>query len=351
MKKLLTLLIIITLITGIFFIYEYQTNAGSKQKRLPARSPISVKVVPAQQKEIMQTIESIGTAKAFESVTITANVTEYVRKLYFDDGHTVKQGDILVELSSQEEKSRLQEAKAKLLEAQQQYDRITNLLKKSFSAKSEYDTQKANLESAKAQVDQYQSQLNDRVIKAPFDGILGFRQISVGTLLEPGDAVVTLDMINQLKVDFAIPEKLLTKIKKNQSFLAKSIAYPKAHFNGHIETIDARLDEASRSIMVRGIIDNQALKLKPGMLLKIELPIGKQSIIKIPESALLAQGKQRFIFIVKAGKAIKRNIKVIRRRGNEVDVGGDVHAKDLVVCEGAFKLRSGQEVTVVHAHQ
>lgn len=343
----LTIIFLLIILATAWWLKPNSSRPGSRQQS----QPVVVEVTPASQKVVMNTIEAIGTAKAFESVTISANVTEYVRKLHFNDGDNVEEGDLLVEMATQEEKSRLDEAKAKLLQAQQQYDRIKDLLKKSFSAKSEYDSQKAALDSAKAQVAQINSQLADRSIKAPFGGVLGFRQISVGTLLEPGDAVVTLDMIQPLKIDFTIPEKLLAKVKPGQPFKVFSIAYPDEIFKGKIETINPRLDAASRSISIRGIIENKTLKLKPGMLLKVKLPLGKKRYITVPEESLLAQDKQRYIFVVIDGHAKKRDVKVVKRRGDLVDVTGDLTTGEAVVSKGAFKLKDGQEVRINHAHQ
>ena len=272
------------LLLACFAYYFYKQSVVYEIPSKPKRH-VSVSVVLLKYETITPDIEAIGSTKAFESVTISANITEFVRKIHFNDGDSVKKGDVLVELESEEEKAQLVSAKARLIEAKLHYKRTLKLLKDRYSAQSEHDTREADLKSAKAQLDQMQAKLKDRIIRAPFSGILGFRQISEGTLLEPGDKIVTLDMLQPIKVDFSLAERYLSQIYKGQPFIAYSVAYPDKVFKGKIATIRSRIEEQTRTVMVRGVIDNQLNQLKPGMLLKINIPLSPKKVLVIPEQA------------------------------------------------------------------
>lgn len=323
----------------------------SRPSERPAPSVTVVDVQPMITQTVPKTLEAIGTARAYESVTISANVTEYVEALHFEDGDQVKKGALLVELNTAEERARLAEAQARLHEANLHYERLKNLLKQNFSAQSEYDAQKAKLEAAKAKLDQINTMIHERKINAPFDGILGFRQLSEGALVQPGDPIVTLDMIQPIRVDFTVAEQYVNQIQVGKLFQATSVAFPGTVFEGKITTILVRVDEQTRSASVRGLIPNEPLKLTPGMLLNITLTLASESVTTIPEEALLAEDGQRYVFTLHPGQTrVKRQpVVLISRREGVVDVKNGLDPRAMIVTQGAFKLQDGQEVIVRHA--
>ncbi|KTD33874.1 efflux RND transporter periplasmic adaptor subunit [Legionella israelensis] len=327
--------------------YFYFAN-GLSDKDGKAPSPIVVHAVPVKTRTVENFIEAIGTTRAFESVTITVNVTEYIKQLFFEDGDIVKKGDVLVELETSEEKAQMMEAQARLEEARVQFERFGKLSKRDFLSKSEHDAQKATLDSAAARVEQIKSMMADRTLKAPFDGLLGFRRVSKGTLVEPGDEIVTLDKIQPLKIDFSLPERYLANLHKGQGFTARSIAYKGKLFTGTISTINPRIDEQARAVLLRGLLNNEQLLLKPGMLLHIKLPLGHEKVLTVPEEALLAQGMERYIFIVDKNdnKARKINVKLLKRHERWLDIEAQVPTDSWIITDGAFKLREGQLVDV-----
>lgn len=331
----------------------YLTTVRNDTQQQTARPPSPVEVTPPVKRMIAEKLEAIGNARPYESVTLSANVTEYIKRLHFEDGDQVKKGDLLVELETAEEKAQLAEAKARLLEANQHYARIKNLLKKDFSAQSEYDMQKANVESAKAQVLQIEAIIADRNITAPFDGVLGFRLVSEGTLIESGDNIATLDMIAPLRIDFTVPEHYLQKLYEGQPFSANTVAYPSKTFNGKVQTINARIDEASRAVTLRGVISNKRLLLKPGMLLHIVLKLSEQEAWVLPEQALQAKEDKRYVYVVPKGetKAKRVDITLIRRDGPEILVKAPLKKTDRVIIKGGFKLQDHQEVLIQNVAQ
>lgn len=340
-----SLLIVLALL---FAAYVYlMGRAQDKGDRQPP--PVAVHAVPVKTKLVENFIEAVGTTRAFESVTITANVTEHVSELFFEDGNIVHKGDVLVELETSEERAQLIEAEARVHEAQLQLERTDKLSRRDFLSKSEHDAQVAALESARARLEQVKSLIEKRTLRAPFDGLLGFRRISKGTLVEPGDEIVTLDKIQPLKIDFSLPEQYLAKVSKGQVFTAQSIAYTDQVFKGEVSTVHPRIAEETRAVLLRGLLGNEQLLLKPGMLMQLKLPMGEETVLSIPEEALLAQGMQRYIFILdQEKKARKIVVKLLNRREHLVDIQAEIPADSWVITDGAFKLSDGQSVDVQH---
>lgn len=348
-KRIFLMLLSGFLLLGLMALFFFYGLSRSPEHLAP--SAIVVDVRPIIKRTVPKTLEATGTARAYESVTISANVTEYVKTLHFEDGEEVKKGRLLVELNAAEEQALLAEAQARLHEADLHYERLKKLLKQNFSAQSEYDAQKANLESAKAKLDQIQTMIDERNIKAPFDGILGFRQVSEGALVEPGDQIVTLDMIQPIRIDFTVSEQYLSQIQVGELFKATSVAFPGEVFEGKIATILVRIDEQTRAASIRGLIPNEHLKLKPGMLLNVTLTLASEDVMTIPEEALLAEEDQRYVFVLQPGETkVKRHpVVLVGRRGGLVDIKNGLDPKSMVVTQGAFKLKDGQEVMVQHA--
>lgn len=339
-------IVLVTTLLGWFYIARTKNPSLSLSKP-PA---VSVSVTPFESKKYTPMIEAIGTARAFESVVISVNVTEFVEKVHFKDGQYVKKGAPLITLGKDEEQAQLMRIKAQLGEAKAQFERTKKLIKKNYSARSEYDLREATMKAAAAQLQEINAKINDRIITAPFSGILGFRQVSEGALLEPGDSIVTLDMIKPLKVDFTLAEHLLSKIKIGQTFQVESIAYQDHTFKGTISAVATRLDEQSRSVKVRGIIANKKQQLKPGMLLKIRIPLKAKRAMIIPEQALLSHGDTRYIFAVKNNIAYKIPIEIIQRNQGQLIIRAKIPKKSMLVIDGGFKLKPGMKVDTQDAN-
>lgn len=290
-------------------------------------------------------IEALGTARANESVTLTAKVNETVVRVEFDSGDLVEAGQVLVDLSGRVELAGLEEARAALQEAEQQYRRQQQLAEQKVIAASQLDTQRAARDAARARMDAIRARLADRVITAPFAGVLGLRQVSPGTVLSPGDPIATLDDISVIKLDFSVPEAFLSALLPGQDVRAASVAWPGEVFRGTVRTLDSRVDPVTRSVMVRAELPNPERKLRPGMLLTVEVVQPPRQTLAVPELALVQIGQQAFVFRVD-GKGVARQVPVragARRRG-EVEIVDGLATGDRVVVEGTVKLRDGLEV-------
>lgn len=291
------------------------------------------------------TIEALGTAQANESVTLTAKVTETVNAVNFADGQFVRAGHVLVDLSGGAEAAQLREEQAAFQEAQQQLDRQSGLVEKGTIARSQLDTQVAARDAAKARMDTIRARLADRVITAPFDGVLGFRRVSQGTLVSPGTEIATLDDIRTIKLDFPVPETFLANVASGQDIVAQSAAWPGVDFGGVVRAVDSRVDPVTRAVTVRAEIANPDAQLRPGMLLAVRLLKPPREALALPELALVQVGSRSYVYKVDGANKVEQvEVKIGARRRGEVEVTEGVVAGDRIVVEGTVKLRSGATI-------
>ena len=254
--------------------------------------------------------------QANESVTITAKVTDAIRQVRFEDGDFVAAGDVLVELTNEEQTALLAEAEANVQDTLRQFSRLQDLLDQGSVPVSDVDEARARLNGARARYQAVVARLDDRLIRAPFGGILGFRQVSAGTLITPGTPITTLDDVSIIKLDFAIPEVYLGVVQPGLALTAASAAFPGREFPALVRTIGSRVNPVTRAVPVRAHIDNPEALLRPGMLLTVELKTSSRDALMVPETALQQRGAETFVYLVDDGKAAMTAIDLgIRRDG------------------------------------
>ncbi len=311
--------------------------------------PVSVIVTGARLENYADRLEALGTLTANESVALTATVTETVSVVHFDDGDRVEKGQTLVEMTSSEEHAQLEEARATVNEARRQYERIRSLEASGTAAKSVLDERKREWETARARLAGIESRLADRLLKAPFAGVLGLRDLSVGALVQPGDLVTTLDDDSVMKLDFQVPGTRLDMLRPGLTVNATSLAYADHRFEGTVKSVNSRIDPVTRSVRVRAIIPNPDRLLKPGMLMLVELLYNPREALIIPEEALIPLGTKQFVFVVDesdGNKAVEKEIRIGSRRPGTVEVLDGLQAGDKVISHGSLKLRPGQAVKI-----
>lgn len=323
-------------------VYLYIPKEMVEQVRAESATKVIAQQIELEKFEVV--IEALGTAKANESVMITTQTSDIVQKIHFDDSDVVKKGQLLLELDDQEEKARLAALNVTLEEAQRQLKRITNLAKSNVASEQLLDEQQARVKELKSQVTVSRTQLNQLQVKAPFDGVLGLRQVSIGALVRPGDNITTLDDLHTIKVDFEIAESHLASLAIGQLIRATSVAYPGEIFTGKIASIGSRVDASTRAIQIRAKIENQNLKLRPGMLLQIILQKQVLETLVIPESALVPVEDKQFVFVVKEDTATRVQVEVGRRKPGKVQVLAGIVEGDIVVTQGTLKLRDDSKV-------
>lgn len=331
---------------GALLAYLYWPNAVEEQRKKRPDTPVVVEEVNLQSFPIL--LEALGTARANEALTITAQETDIVAEILFDDGALVKKDQVLVRLNAKEEQARFNELKINLKEAKRQLLRIKDLAKENAASAQLLDEQQAEVDAFRAQLQVAQSQLTDRVIVAPFDGVLGLREVSIGALVRPGDTITTLDDLHLIKVDFSVAEEHLASVALNQLVTAKTVAYPGQEFTGEITHIAARIDPATRSLQARAVINNQDLKLRPGMLLQIVVQKQNLSTLVVPETALVPVGDKQFVYVVGAENKVKQTEVLLgERKPGFAQVLEGIKEGDNIVTQGTLRLRDGATVKVV----
>jgi len=307
-----------------------------------------VRVAAVDYGTLLDSVEAIGTANANESLTLTAKVTDTVSRVDFDDGDYVEAGDVLVQLTNREEEAQLAEAQANLTDAEAQLRRVANLADQDLLPDSELDAARSRADATQARLDSVVARLSDRLIRAPFGGVLGFRQISPGTLLQPNTPITTLDDISVIKLDFTVPETFLGAMHEGASVLARSASYPGREFQGVVRSVGSRVDPVTRAIQVRAHVPNEDAALRPGMLLMVDVVMTERSALVVPENAVYQIQDRAYVYVVGDDLvARERMIGTGERRFGSVEVLSGLEAGERIVIEGIVKLRDGAAVRLM----
>ena len=318
-----------------------QGGAGGRSS-----GPVPVVVETVREQDWTDSLRALGTVHAREAVTITAKVSETVQQVHFDSGQQVARGAPLVTLSGQQQLAALASAEAAAKEADRLYVRQEQLASQQLIARASLDAQRATRDAARAQVAQIRANLSDRVIRAPFAGVLGIRQVSPGALVTPGTAIATLDDIARVYVDFPVPETELAEVAPGQALSGRVGAYGERGFDGIVATVSARLDAASRAATVRGDFANPDRALKPGMLVEVSLARGTRPALVVPEIAVQQIGSETFVWRVKADDTVeKADVVVGGRVPGKVMLKEGVKGGERIVTEGVGKVQAGAKVS------
>ncbi|MFS8137724.1 MAG: efflux RND transporter periplasmic adaptor subunit [Thermomonas sp.] len=316
-------------------------GSGARGEDKPV--PVTTEVV--QPREFSDSLRALGTVHAREAVIITAKVSETVQQVHFDSGDNVARGAPLVTLSGQQQQAALAEAQASANEATRLYKRQSDLAAQQLIARASLDAQRATRDAANARVAQIRAQLGDRVIRAPFAGVLGIRQVSPGALVTPGTAIATLDDIARVYVDFPLPESDLALAGVGQRVTGTSASWPGRDFDGTVSVIDPRIDAASRALNVRADFPNNDKSLRPGMLVEVSLHRSPRQALMLPEIAVVQVGEKTFVWRVDAqGKVAQAEVKIGVRTDGMAEVVSGLSPGDRIVVEGTGKLRAGATV-------
>lgn len=306
---------------------------------------VTVTTTVVREQAFNDTLQAIGTARARESITVTAKVSEVVREVHFESGDQVGKGAVLVTLSGQQQQAALREAEAAATEAERLYRRQQELAGQQLIARSQLDSQRAARDTARARVEQVRAQLGDRVIRAPFAGVLGIRQVSPGALVSPGTPIATLDDLTRMYVDFPVPEGALAHVAPGQTVRGRVGAWPERRFEGTVETVDARVDPSTRSVTVRASFPNPDRLLRPGMLVTVQLEQQERQALLVPEIAIVQVGQSSFAWRVKEDGSVEQApVSLGARAAGRVEILRGLEAGDRIVVDGTGKLRPGSTI-------
>jgi membrane fusion protein (multidrug efflux system) len=346
----------IALITAVFcaclggFALAQAPKDGKDGKDAAKKGPptMPVKAVAAKVAPAIDEAVAVGTLRADEAVTIRPEIAGRVVELKFAEGQAVAKGALLVKLDQAELAAVVASSRAQLKLEEQKVDRSEDLRTKGFISQQGLDDQKTSLARARAKLAEDEARLAKTEMRASFPGVAGLRQVSEGQYVAAGTDIARLEKIDQLKLDFRVPESYLARLRAGQPVQVRVDSYAGEAFTGNVYAIEPAIDEQTRTVQMRARVQNAGLKLRPGMFARVNVQLGsRDQAIWIPEAAIVPKGKDSFVFRVKDGKAEMLKVQTGVRKVGEVEIVQGVAAGDLVITEGLQRIGPGSAVNVM----
>lgn len=313
-----------------------------------ASAPPQAVMVEATKVAVMsmpQSISAVGSVRSDESVTLRPEVTGRIAEIRFTEGQRVAKGAVLVKLDDSVTGADAEQARANLWLARSKSERAAELHQKGFVSAQAKDEAEGGLRVAQATLQSAEARLAKMEIRAPFSGVIGLRQVSVGDYVKDGQDMVNLEAIESLKVDFRVPETFLRRVQVGQSLQLTLDAIPGKTYDGKVLAINPLVDAAGRSIVIRALIKNTNAALRPGMFARVRLLTEDQAdSMVVPEQALVPQGEDQFVFKVVEGRAQRSRVEIGQRRDGKVEILRGLAPTDMVVTAGHLKIRDGTAV-------
>ena len=307
----------------------------------------------ATPREFSNQIRVLGVARGRRSVNITSSTSELITRVLFTDGQRVAAGTPLVQLQATEEDAGIIEARARVAQAERQYERYNELGERGFAPRMMVEQYRTDLEAARANLAAAQARRGDRVIRAPFSGVLGLSTVTSGTLVNPGGVIATLDDIDVVRVDFPVPERYLGVLRSGQTITATVDAYGDESFGGRIALIDTRVNEQTRSVTARAEIPNPGGRIRPGMAVRVAVTQGLRTAPAVPEAAVQYEGDGAFVYRIAAGErgstAQRVEVETGAVEGGFVEIISGLNAGDRVVGSGLNRIQPGAPIRVAGA--
>ena len=355
-RMILMLAVVVTLVAGLGFVKYRQIATAIAQGSNFAPPPDAVTTIVAQRETWASTLNVIGTAEAIQGVTVSADLPGTVARINFESGQAVHEGDVLVELDTRQERAQLAAAEAQRDLARINFNRTQELVKQGVIAQTEYDNTSAQQKATEAQVGEIRATIERKTIRAPFAGILGLRQANLGQYLAAGQAIVPLQKLNPIYVNFGVPQQSAPQVRSGRTLTVTSDDLPGATFHGRVTALDSVISQATRNIQVQATLPNPEGKLRPGMFVQVQVVLGaSRQVISLPASAINYAPYGDSVFVVtnladpkgKTYRGVRQQfVRVDGSRGDQVAVVSGINPGDEVVTSGVFKLRNGAAVQV-----
>ena len=355
-KKILFAVIgVVILVATLGGIKVLQINRMIVQQRQAIPETVTTAVAHMETWESLLT--SVASLAAVQGVMVSAEMAGKVEHIAFEPGTMVKEGDLLVKQDVDAEEAQLRSAEATVALKKLSFERARKLLSQKTSSQAEYDNAEAEYKQAVAQADNIRAVIAKKTIRAPFTGVLGIRLVNLGQILSAGDAIVSLQSLDPIFVNFSLPQQQLSRIQPGLTVQVKTDALPGEIIEGKITAINPQVEAETRNIMVQATLANTHHRLRPGMFSHVTVVLPEQdTVLVIPATAVLSAPYSDSVFIVENDQNDKSSspAKVVRqqfvrlgkRRGDFVAVTSGVKRGETVVSTGVFKLRNGQAVAV-----
>lgn len=326
--------------------YLPKTEAAANGQR-GGRGPARVIVSPVALEHIEQRAEAVGTTRASQSVDIVSTASGRVVTLQFESGQRVAEGDVLLTLDDDIERANLEESKANLDEIVASLERARSLRQNNTVSQAQVDQLAAKYAVAMADHARAERRLSDRTVRAPFAGVTGLRRVDIGARIDSSTVVTTLDDLSEVQLEFQLPELLYGNVRRDLEIMAVSAAFPGRTFKARIANVDSRIDETARAFRVRAVMPNPDLLLPAGMFMTVSVILESRDAMMVPEAAVIFEGDQTHLFVVRDDKAERRAVTLGQRNRGLVEVTDGLQPGELVVQRGTQSLRDGAAVAVV----
>jgi membrane fusion protein (multidrug efflux system) len=355
-RMVFMLVVMLALLSSLGFVKFRQVSSAVQAASHFQPPPEAVTSIVAHQERWPATMSVIGTMEAVHGVTVSADLPGTVDKISFESGEFVHEGDVLVELDTRQERAQLAALEAQRDLARANFTRTQQLLNAGVISRSDFDASTAQQKQSEANVAETRATIERKTIRAPFSGILGIRKINLGQYLAAGNAVVPLQSLDPIYVDFGVPQQSVAQVRRGNTLHVVSEDLGSREFTGRVTALDSVVDEATRNVQVQATLANPGGKLKPGMFVDVRLGFGQdRSVITLPASAISYAPYGDSVFVITDLKDPKGNsyrgvrqqfVKVDGSRGDQVAVVSGLNPGEEVVSSGVFKLRNGAAVQV-----
>jgi membrane fusion protein, multidrug efflux system len=337
------------------FVKFQQFQAMAQQQAAFQPPPEAVTTIRAQQETWPATLAAIGTTMAVQGVTVSADLPGIVDRIAFDSGRPIRQGDVLVQLDTRQERAQLAAAEAQRDLARLNFERMQALVNDGAIARAEYDQAAAEQKQTEARVGEIRAAIERKTIRAPFTGILGIRQVNLGQYLSAGDPVAPLQSLHPIYVNFGVPQQDAPQMRLGRQVRIATEGNG-AEFTGRVTAVDSVVNTATRNVQVQATIANPDGRLRPGMFVQTAVTLGdSRAVVALPASAISYAPFGDSVFVVaelkgpdgKAYRGVRQQfVKLGAARGDQIAVLSGLNAGDEVVTSGVFKLRNGAAVQV-----
>lgn len=355
-RMILTLVVLVAVVAALGFVKFRQIQVAIAQGAAFQPPPEAVTTIVAQQGEWPATLSAIGTVTAVQGVTVSADLPGIIDRIAFDSGTSVQQGDVLAQLDTRQERAQLVAVEAERDLARVDFARMQGLLDERVVSRAEYDRAMAEHRQTEARVEEIRAAIERKTIRAPFSGLLGIRQVNLGQYLSAGDAVVSLQSLNPIYVNFGLPQQSVGQVGPGRRVRITRNDVAGVEFTGRVTAIDSIVDEATRNVQVQATLANPDGRLRPGMFVEAEVVAGaNRPVIALPASAISYAPYGDSVFVVtdlkgpdgQTYRGVRQQfVKLEGARGDQVAVVSGVKPGDEVATSGVFKLRNGAAVLV-----
>lgn len=340
-------ILLVIVLAGGFMYWRYAQQQAAAPQGFP---PSVIAATEVMQENWQPSLLSVGSLVATNGIEVSTEVNGIVSEIVFESGQPVEQGQILIRLDDSVDVAALEALRAEQRLAQVQFNRSKDLLQKRVTSKSEFDEAQARYDAARARAKQQEAIIRRKVIRAPFAGLAGIRQVNLGQYIEAGNPIVSLQALDPIYIDYTLPERYLTRIQTGQTVQLTLDALPDQQFSGEVSAVNSGVDTGTRTLKIRATLRNPGNVMRPGMFAQVKTITGAaEPVLTLPRTAISFNTYGNFVFVInktEQGLTVKRTaVETGESREGRVIVR-NLAAGTQVVRAGLVKLRDGASVKI-----